>query len=240
MSTPQEILQGMIDAAPEQAAKAQQSIDQIQTSIDDFQEKQDAMKSGVGDVAINRFEQYLLETKFLPAEDYNFLTGSNYNQIESGSGSLTDWKVYKIMTVSGLTYFDASNFTCSGDQTAIFIAEKDLAVKLGSTFVYSTVLESLYSEETLLTTVTLNDAILTIALSDIFEKHYEYSAGDDTQIDNYKSQWDFAHDYIIKPLGTDGTYGTQDNIAKLELAKNMLTNNKAKVNDSITVFNDFV
>ncbi len=240
MATPQEILQQMIDAAPDQAAKAQQSIDQIQTSIDDFQEKQDAMKSGVGDVAISRFEQYLLETKFLPAANYNFLTGANYNQIESASGSLTDWKIYKIMTISGLTYFDASNFTCSGDQTAIFITGKDLAAKLGSTFAYSTVQNSTYDSGTGLTTVTLDDAILTATLSNIFEKHYEYSAGDDAQIDTYKSQWDFAHDYIVKPLGTDGTYGTQDNIAKLTLAKNLLANNKNKVDNSITVFNSFV
>lgn len=69
---------------------------------------------------------------------------------------------------------------------------------------------------------------------------YVYTPGDDTIIDDYKTNWDFAHDYIVKPVGLTGTYGTQDNIAKLTSSIGLLTSNKTKVNDSVAIFSQFV
>jgi len=67
-----------------------------------------------------------------------------------------------------------------------------------------------------------------------------YAPGD-TTIDDLINQWNFAHDYIVTPLGlATGTYGTQDNIAKLTDAKNMLNTNKAKVDNTSTLFGPFV
>jgi hypothetical protein len=68
---------------------------------------------------------------------------------------------------------------------------------------------------------------------------YSYIPGDDSVIDGYKIQWDFGHDYITLPMSTSGTYGTLDNIAKLNTAKSLLTANKSKINNSITILDPF-
>ncbi|HQF36481.1 MAG TPA: hypothetical protein PLL26_02460 [Candidatus Dojkabacteria bacterium] len=240
MSTPQEILQEMINAAPDQSEKLGTSISQIQTQIDNLQQKQDAMKSGVGDVATSRLESYLIGTKFIPVNSYHQYMGTTYNQILSSAGTLTDWKIYKIMNVPSLTYVSSSSFECSGDQTSVFTEDKDIALKNGSSFAYSTVSSSIYDPGLDTTTVDIADSVIEASLINIFEFHYQYTPGNDSTIDELITQWNFAHDYIVKPLGLSGSYGTQDNIAKLNDAKNMLLQNKSKVDNTEDIFSKYV
>lgn len=248
MSTPQEILQGMITDAPTQSALMTQSIAQIQLQINDLQEKQDAMKSGVGDVAKDRLESYLIGTKFTPSEDYHQVNGSKYNQIETSDGSLTDFKIYKKVTLTDLTFTTPTKFICRGNEAATFKKDDDLGFTLSGSKVYSTIKDdAIYTPTDPMhpfpvsdvTTVELNDSVLTSSLSQVWEFEYSYIAGD-TNIDELISQWEFAHDYIIQPLGTSGTYGTQDHIAKLNDTKNVLTSNKSKIDSSVTVFSNYV
>ncbi len=71
---------------------------------------------------------------------------------------------------------------------------------------------------------------------------YEYEGigwDDDTSIQTWVIQFDFGYDYLIHPLGIDGTYGINDRITQLQNAKNLLELNKTKVTDSKTIFEDY-
>lgn len=251
MSTPQEILQEMIDAAPATSEAIETSITQIQVQIDTFQEKQDAMKTGVGDEAASRLESYLIGTKYTPVGNYYQYKGTTYNAIETAGGTITDWKIYKILSsLEDVEFVDDVTFMVKGDQTAILTEGADLSF-LGDSRTYGEISTSEYKEisdpppeppdpEEGKTKVVLVDSALDSSLISIWKLEYIYASGD-TTVDEIKTQWDFAHDYIVTPLGlATGTYGTQDNIAKLTDAKNMLATNKAKIDNSVAVFNEFV
>jgi alpha-tubulin suppressor-like RCC1 family protein len=64
--------------------------------------------------------------------------------------------------------------------------------------------------------------------ADIWIPHYIFSAGDDSIIDEFKKNWDFAHDQIIRALGITGTYGTQDTIEKNEYGCTIYVKSVAK------------
>jgi len=61
----------------------------------------------------------------------------------------------------------------------------------------------------------------------------------DAQIIEYAQQWEWALDYIEQPLGTGGSYGTEDMISKLQSAKTLLQANKNKLEQSKTYFERF-
>lgn len=239
MSTPQEILQSMIDTAPAKSTDVAKSIATIDVMIADFQAKQDAMKHGIGDVATSRLEAYL-QTLY-PAPNYHQKNGSTYNLIETSTGSLTDWKIYHLLALAGITFVTSTQFTCSGDQTALFKTNDDVGFTLIDSRVYSTVLnDSTYDSGTNLTTIDINDPVLDTTLFEVWKFHITYTPGN-TTIDGYVSQWNFAHDYIVAPLGlTTGTYGTQDNINKLTDARNMLALNKLKFDNTESAFESYV
>lgn len=238
MSTPQEILQQMIDQAPENIENIDSSLAQINASIADFQTKQDSMITGVGDVAVTRLNAFL--DTIYPAVNHYILYGSTFNLITSSTGTLTDWKIYEIQALVDLTYDTNKTFICEGDVTEIFADDLEVAVLLESGWEITTVASTVYDEEEDETTVTLTDEVLDDTLTAVAIYVYTYNPGDHSEIDSYVSQWEFAQDYILQPLGTSGTYGTQDNIDKLNLAKALLTSNKTKVADSVTVFQEFV
>jgi len=245
MSTPAEIIQEMINAADGKAANAQTSIDQITLQISDLQEKQDSMQTGILDVVSSNLENYLVGTKFSPASDYHMKKGSTYNDGLSSSGTLTDWEIYQLRlsnldpSKDSIIYDSPNTFTCTGDKTAIFSDTTDVAFNLNGTYVYSVVSGSPVFMGGI-TTVTIADSVLTINLMEGFTKNYVYSLGDDTYVDKYVGDWDFAHDYIVHPLGSTGTYGTKDMISNLTSAKNMLELDKTKFIDSKTKFADYV
>jgi hypothetical protein len=71
---------------------------------------------------------------------------------------------------------------------------------------------------------------------------YEYEGigwDSDAQIIDWVDKFDFGYDYLVHPLGITGTYGINDKITQLQNAKNLLTQNKTKVVDSKTVFEDY-
>jgi hypothetical protein len=246
MSTPQEILQSMIDSAPVKSADIANSITAIDAQIADFQAKQDAMKQGVGDVATTRLEDYL--KTLYPVSDYHQKNGTTYNAIETASGTLTDWKIYKLVDLDDITFKTDTQFICRGDKESVFKKDDDVGFTIGSAKEYSTVADdAVYTPDdpenpfpdSDFTTVDINDNVLDSSLSEVWKFETSYAPGDIT-IDELVSQWNFAHDYIVTPLGlATGTYGTQDNIAKLTDAKNMLNTNKAKVDSTSASFGPF-
>jgi len=63
---------------------------------------------------------------------------------------------------------------------------------------------------------------------------------DSTAILDLIQKFNFGYDYIIHPLGVDGTYGLQPKVDQLNNAKTLLTANKTKIQDSKTEFEPFV
>lgn len=236
------IIMGMIIDAPDQVIQLTGSIASIDTMIASFQEKQDSLKSSVCDKVSSDLESYLIGTKFTPVENYFMYKGTNFNDSLETTGNFTDWKVYENSLSSNITYENSAQFSISGDETTIFIHDKDISFSFSdsTSYSYSTVVSSTYDSIGDKTTVIINDSILNINMIDIWIKKYSYILSDDITIDSFKDQWDFGHDYIILPMGSTGTYGTKDNILKLNSAKAMLTYNKTKINDSITVLVPFV
>jgi len=247
MATPQEILQSMIDSAPAKSADIASSIAAIDAQIADFQAKQDAMKQGVGDVATARLEDYL--KTLYPAANYHQRNGTTYNKIETAGGTLTDWKIYKLVNLADIIFKTDTQFICRGNKESLFKTDDDVGFTLTGSKEYSTVAsDSVYTPDdpgnpfpdSDFTTVDINDGVLDSSLSEVWKFETAYAPGD-TTIDGLINQWNFSHDYIVTPLGlATGTYGTQDNIAKLTDAKNMLNTNKAKVDSTSASFGPFV
>lgn len=234
------ILKEMILDAPDQVSQLDSSITQLNTQIASFQEKQNSLV-GVCNTAATNLETHLLNKYTPPVENYYFYTYGNYNQALVAGGNLTEWKLYLDMMITDATSISTTEFILSGDYTAIFINGKDLSfiVNLGNR-VYSTVSISSYDIGNDETTVEIDDEVLDTMYPEIWELKYSYIPGDDIVVDNLKSEWDFANDYITQPIGVSGTYGTQDNIAKLTIALNLQTANKTKYNDSITKLAPYV
>ena len=220
------IIKEMIIDAPGQVIKLDSSIDNIDDQISEFEAKRDSIKGSVCDKVATSLESYL-NSKFIPSSNYYIKKGENYNQSLDTSGSIIDWKIYEIINIDA---------TCSSETEFITIDNTT------SNFIrtYSTVKSSTYDPEENQTTVVINDSVLNPStFSEIWKFKYSFLPGDDLTIDEYKSQWDFGHDYLILPMGTSGTYGILDNIEKLKLAKNLLLSNKTKINDSITILEPF-
>ena len=165
------------------------------------------------------------------------------------SRTLTDWKIYKLLVLTDIIFKTSSQFICRGDKESVFKKDDDIGFTLTDTKEYSIVAsDSVYTPDDSLnpfplsdfTTVDISDSVLDSSLSEVWKFETSYTPGDST-IDELVNQWNFAHDYIVTPLGlATGTYGTQDNIAKLTDAKNMLNTNKAKVDNTSASFGPFV
>jgi len=231
------VLKQMILDAPTQVENIDSAITNIDEQIADFQSKQDSLVTVCDTVAIE-LETYLKDTKFSPETVYYMYKGINFNQNLDISGSIIDWKIYKILSLTGLIFVSDNTFTCNGDKTSTFSADADLSIILGGGRVYSTVASSSFDGS--VTEVILNDSVLDVSLTSVWLLNYIYILGDDPIIDSHKDNWDFSHDYITLPLGISGSYGTKDNITQLNVAKNLLNSNRTKFNDSITVLAPFV
>jgi hypothetical protein len=238
MSDP--VLQQMISDAPAKSSQIAASSSSLDAQITTLQKQQDSIQNTVCGGAASKLETYLIGTKFTPASNYLY-KGPNFNQSLVSSGNLTDWSVYQKIILTNLQYLSSNSFTCSGNQTTVFTNLLNVGFLLDSTSIIISVVSSSSFDNILnLTTVIINDSILTNALTVVSKLNYTYLFGNDTTVDKYKSDWDFGHDHIIQPLGSSGTYGTQDMIAKLGTAKTLLQNNKTKIDNSITVFSSYI
>jgi hypothetical protein len=68
---------------------------------------------------------------------------------------------------------------------------------------------------------------------------YTYTEGDYPDLDQLVEDYDFGNDYITRPLTTGATYGLSPNISSLREARDILQENKDKVDDSIDVFSRY-
>jgi hypothetical protein len=68
---------------------------------------------------------------------------------------------------------------------------------------------------------------------------YSYTPGDDTTIDDLVNDFDFANDYLTRPLTDGASYGLKPYKNNLVDAKSLLTENKTKIADSKTALEDY-
>ena len=68
---------------------------------------------------------------------------------------------------------------------------------------------------------------------------YSYTLGDYPELDQLVDDYDFGNDYLTRPLTSGATYGLDDYKENLNSAIGILTENKDKIDDSITYFEDY-
>jgi len=68
---------------------------------------------------------------------------------------------------------------------------------------------------------------------------YTYTPGDYPDLDQWTEDFTFSSDYITRPLTEGATYGLTPNIDTLGAGKDILENNKDKVDDSVAVFSRY-
>jgi len=72
---------------------------------------------------------------------------------------------------------------------------------------------------------------------------YEYNGvnwDDDTSISNYVIDYAFGIDYLHRDVTSGATYGLYDARSNLTTARNILQNNRTKINNSIDIFERYV
>lgn len=68
---------------------------------------------------------------------------------------------------------------------------------------------------------------------------YSYTPGDDTTIDDLVNDFDFANNYLTRPLTDGASYGLKPYKSNLNTAKSLLTQNKNKIAASKTALEDY-
>lgn len=240
MSVESDKLKEMVDNADSDAADIQSSIDGVSDQIAEEQAKQDALEFAM-DSCINDTTSGLTYA-LLPLKDDYVRTYGNY-----GVSNAEDWVVCDIKldnddpALDDITYVSDNEFTCVDDYSSVFPVGQVVVFDLGGTSVQAEV-DDVEFDGTATTTVTLDDSVLTSGVIIAAIPTYIYGGigwDGDPDIQARIDEFAFAYDYKIQPLGSGGTYGTQDKIAKLGDAKSLLTNTKNKIADSKTKLAQF-
>ena len=163
-----------------------------------------------------------------------------------GTGNLTDWAVLqKQISTPLFTRISDTSMTMVGDQTTRFtgITKCAFAQTSGTTINDRSDYSSftfVFDMITNITTVTCSLPIITISRNSMFYMAVrKYDNPVDATVTEKVNKWEFGHDYICKEIGVDGTYGTKDMMAKLQISKDITESNKAKVVDSRTKFAEY-
>lgn len=231
MSVESDKLREMINEAPEEVTNLDNTIESLNERITEEQEKQNAlefvMSSSITDL-----------NTFLPTKgDYVYKFGGY------GTTNATDWYVCTIILDNDdvdpnndITYVADDEFECDDDLTVTFDVDDIVVFNQGvDGETQSTVKTSVFNLG--VTTVTLNDNVLTANVEKAMIPSYVYEGigwDSDADIQSRINEFYFAYDYKTQPLGTGGSYGTADNISNMNTGKTIITNNRNKINNSIT------
>lgn len=117
MATPQEVLQGMIDDSESQVDTLDNQIAQIDSLIDDLEEKATAIEDGQLTPIANQLANYLDSTKVEDIRQYSIggdvevVYGSNYNNLaDIDNASITDWTIIDSTTSAILYSYNGVNW----------------------------------------------------------------------------------------------------------------------------------
>ena len=99
MPTPTEVIQQMIDNAPDEIENLQSAIEQLDSQIEELQNKMDALDSVIGDKIEQDFLNYVKNISQLTDSSYYFReTSPNFGNMLNVDGQITDWEIYKLIS----------------------------------------------------------------------------------------------------------------------------------------------
>jgi hypothetical protein len=242
----------MISSADAKSEGCQNSINQIKSQIEDLTNQKTALKEGVGDVLANELTTYLFQT-YPQSEDVIWF-GPNFNNIYIPSGSLTEWRVFintfdntKLDVRYKFYFVSDTEFRVFGDVPDIFKKRPPFPdISFGTHFEgtyndvsYTNISEVYYDGTSSSTHVIVKDPIIKESNDVLFLYKASFWDPADKLTSKLQSKWEFAHDYIVRPMGPQGTYGLNDMIDKLSMAKGMMAANISKYQDSKKILYPF-
>jgi hypothetical protein len=160
----------------------------------------------------------------------------------SGTGVLNEWMGFDEETgLSGWTYDSPKQFRVFDDHTSTFTVGTSGVCVASSTFSESsTISASWYSSP--FTYVNWVDSIVPPLIDGVYLESYANWGplwDSDTTVQGYMDDWVFVDDLITKTLSSTGTYGIQDTIAKLAVAKALVLINMNKYNGTIPIITTY-
>ena len=206
------------------------TINATQNQIDALNTKITAIKEGVCDVAAQRLSTYITNT--YGDTTSIFVTGPEYNKAYDSTGNLTQWRILQVTfdnTVISSPHFAVMNdrmFYTEGDTTdtlypRLLYSDIGFGRKMPSGNIPSKrttrISTAVYDTSSNITVVTVTDGVISGSDNLIYTYRFGYNDPTDSTADTLISQWTFAQDLLIKPMGLDGTYGlipTRDNLSK--------------------------
>jgi len=235
MGTESDKLRELVDEVyPVTVENLTNAIASIDLEIAELNEQKDAVVWGMGEAEADQITR--LEAKGYDAEYY----GPDF-----GVSDLSDFQLHDIVPdLVNISYVSANSFDVDGDETSVLTNGLNILCGCGvdgnkarviSTSVYNGIPDT--------TTITLSagDAI-TSNLDTIYDLQYEYlGVGWDSDADIIANIDYFveAYEHLTEPLGTTGTYGLNDKIAKFGIAKSIQQADKAKYEDLIVLYDRF-
>ena len=217
------------------------SINATQSKMDELNTKIKAIKEGVCDIAAQRLSTHLISV--YGDTTSIIVTGPEYNQAYDSTGNLTQWRVLQVTcdnNVPSLPHFVVLNdrtFYTDGDMTDIFYPRLEFSdIGFGRKTPTGTIPNRrttrintvVYDTTTDITTVSVVDGVISGSDNVIYTYRAGHNNPIDSSADTLISQWTFAQDLLIKPMGLSGTYGlipTRDNLSK---GKDAISSNKDK------------
>ena len=248
MSTlPADVLRDQIDKADDQIAVCDQSMANTDAQIAELQKKQDGIKNGMCTPISQQLNTYL--ESLYPAPNYLACGGLLYNDSTNqyGVGNLTDFYVLqKKLNNSVWTRMSSTTIRFIGDARSLFTGG-------GSICGFATVSGSALSNKSIGSPYSVtfdassNYTYCVCTLGIISSAHNwiffgvvrSYNNPVDPNVETWKTKWEFGHDSICQPVGTGGTYGTKDMMAKLNQGKSIVQTNKTQLINSKTKFAEF-
>jgi hypothetical protein len=237
MGAESDLLRDLVDNQyPAIIANINSSIASIEAEESDLNDVKDALEwqmNAAGDDTISIIETLKADVSYT-FDDWKVL-------------NITDFQGYDEITgLTGLTIIGASTFRVDGNKTSTFSMGKEILLKntVPTTF-HGIVSSSTYDAVNLWTTVSMDDPNsddFSGTAASVFKVVYEFEGtGWDSDADIIANEAIFQESYahINDEIGTDGTYGIDDKLSKLALAKSVLNNDKTKYTDGITNYDKF-
>ena len=225
------VLSDWVDVLPTTVAQIQMSIDNVDVQLADLGAKKTALEGVLTSISTgpSGMSVYLL-TKALSGDDGYVYTYGDY-----GTANVTEFKVYGIIDTE-VTYDSPTTFTCDSSASGLFSVGQQLGVDCGVDGIQDTTVLSVSGAGTL--TISVSGDSITSNLVKAMHFDYEYGGinwDSDATVLQFISDFAFVLDFLNKTLGVDGTYGINDMISKLGIARGLLVINKNKYNNGITI-----
>jgi len=219
-----DVLNDMMADAVDAVVAAEESIEALDAKIAEEQEKQEALEFVMDNCCTD------LVDNLLPHKGSVVYTYADFNLTNA-----TDWYVGEYQSINAVQS-SPTTFIVPDNVTGSFSTGQVVLFFDGVDHTHSTVNNSSYdSGPPSETTIEMNESVVPGTIIDVAFPTYVYEGigwDSDEEIQARIDEYNYSYDFVIKPVGLEGTYGTQDMIAKLTDAKGMVESNKNKAADA--------